>query len=168
MATLIRVALMGVILSFITGCSLLTRVVEDPEVKVTGIKVENITIKNAKVYLETEVYNPNRFDIKFVGYEYLLTVQNHKVVAGKDGERFTLKAKDKVKVTIPIELEFSEVYKAAKELIVKDKFEFKVSADLRLDLIVIGEKSFTVTKTAEIEVPKAKLLEEGVKRLFKR
>ena len=74
MATVVKYLLFALVLSLFVGCSLLSKAVEDPEVKVVGMKVENVTLKGAKIYLDAEVYNPNRFDIKFLGYEYILTV----------------------------------------------------------------------------------------------
>ena len=58
------------------------------------------------------------------------------------------------------------MFKVAKELIVKDRFAFNVTADLSLDLMVVGKKSFSVTKSGEVEIPKTKMLEEGVKKLL--
>lgn len=122
--------LLLVLFVFTGGC---TAFFKDPKVTVKDLSVVSLDGGGATMELYLTVENPNRFDIKLLGYNYDLRVIALPAAKGAGRQEITFSAKDSTDVRIPVKVAFSDLWEILKRRPDPAGVPYQLKAGLELD-----------------------------------
>ncbi len=136
---------------FFSSCASLTKnLFKDPEVKVTGISVKNVSKDDVTVDLKLNIFNPNSLSLDLGKVTYGLSLSGHKVTEGVSDQKVPIKANADNEVVIPLTFKYDTVGSLLTGLFKKTltkQYELTGSVD-------VGIFSIPFSKQGEIEIGK--------------
>ncbi|MCW7754266.1 LEA type 2 family protein [Desulfobotulus sp. H1] len=127
------------------GCVLLegSGAWQQPQARVSDIRLSELSMEQARMLVDVEVFNPNPYDIHLGELDYALELQQVKVLSGSMEESGRLPAGQSRKLTLPLVVEFREIA----GLLVHGR-EMKT-----LDLAFTGGMGFEVPVVGKVRLP---------------
>lgn len=154
-SVLFPLALIGLVLSWLSGCQTLTStVVKEPQVNVDHIAVTGVSLDAVDLMLTLKVDNPNNYKLALSGYSYQVSFNDKPMLKGQTDEGFSVAAKQSNLVKVPLRMTFSDVMKLLQEVGADNKLRYDVKADMRLDAPILNAFSLPAEKSGEITVPR--------------
>lgn len=147
--------MLSFVIFFVSGCALLqdAGVWQQPEVRVTDMRLTGLTMHGASLGLEIEVFNPNPYSIHLGALDYSLDIQEARVISGKQTEGNRLDAGQRRKLVLPLELEFGELAKLVQNFKDMKSFTCRFAGGMSFEIPVAGMIRVPLSAEAEIPVP---------------
>ena len=139
----------------ISACDTLQElgVAKKPSVLISGFSIRSFSLEGIIIDATLDVNNTNPVPITLSGYDYKLAINGNQLLAGKQFDKTEVAAYKVSKVTIPLELEFSDLKALGSNLLNQDEVKYDLSTTVFLDLPVLGRIPFPVTKSGMLPVP---------------
>ena len=147
-------ALAGLLLAALTGCSLLQGFLGTglPTARITGARLGGINLKSATLELGLEVLNGSPVPIPLTNFDYSLASQGKPFLSGKaDLQKTIVPAGGKKTLSLPIEIPYSDLLKALKN--VRPGHVVPYRAELGLSLDGPGGRALRLPMRKEGELP---------------
>ena len=154
------VATLSLLLLFmLTACANLGDIakavdVQMPTVTVSSVNVSQLSFQALDLDVELEVNNPNPLPIKLAGFDYTLLINGKQLIAGKQTEGVEIGARNKSRVSVPMNLLFDDAKALFQEFGDQDEFEYQVKTEAWVDLPVLGKQRFPATHQGMLPIPK--------------
>lgn len=151
-----KVLLALLILPWFAGCSLLPsqKLVSAPEVKVVEHSLTGLSLDKAKLEIEFEVYNPNKFSVNLGAIDFDLTVQNVQVIKGEQKQQNKLAAQKKQRIKLPLEVEFSELGRLVGSLKGANSVHYRLAGGVMFELPLAVQKRIPYQVEGQLPVPR--------------
>lgn len=145
----------GFVMLSVSGCALLqdTGVWQQPEARVTDMRLTGLTMQGASLGLEMEVFNPNPYSIHLGALDYSLDIQEARVLSGEQTEGTRLDAGQRRKLILPLELEFGELAKLLQNFKDMQSVTCRFAGGMRFEIPVAGMIRVPLSAETEIPVP---------------
>lgn len=141
--------LLLVLFTFTGGC---TPFFKDPVVTVKDLSVVSLDGGGAGMELYLAVQNPNRFDVKLLGYNYDIKVLAFPLAKGGARDEITFAGKETTEIRIPIRVAFGDMWEILKRKPNPDGVPYHLKAGLELDTPA-GLMTVPVDKKGSYVVP---------------
>lgn len=114
------------------GCSLLTKKLESPKVKVDEVRVNHI--QSGKVWLDLilKVKNPNKVDFTVEELQYALEVDEHEVASDIYKEKIKINANQETLATVPIQLKIDDIIRSALTLLTSKSLPYRARGNVKV------------------------------------
>jgi LEA14-like dessication related protein len=125
------------LLLLLTGC---VPRVEEPDVRLTGVRVAGLGLQGGLLYAQIEVVNPNRFDINAERGDYEIELGDRDMgenrwvplASGTLTDPIRIGGHDTTIVEVPIEFRYSGLGGALRSIIETGTFQYRVSGSIRI------------------------------------
>jgi LEA14-like dessication related protein len=105
-----------------------------PEIKITGVKINNLSLMAAELVAQVEIINPNDFDLAFSDFDYQLNINQQSWGQGSISEKNSVPKKGRGTIDIPVKLNMMSMGQTAyKMLSNKQPLEYQLKGDITLD-----------------------------------
>jgi LEA14-like dessication related protein len=145
--------------------------VKIPDIKLKGIKVENLTTAGVTLQVETFMNNENVFPIGFEDMSYRMQIEGHEWMEGQKPGKVKIPAHDSATFTVPIELTFKEMGKSLVELIRKGddlQYSFDMQTKMVSDVQMLEDSKMSFNSSGKVktlvDVAKEQLSEKAKKK----
>ena len=130
------------------------RAPQKPTITYDRVEVKKVTFEKADVEFVYIVDNPNPVGLDFLTMDYELLLQDQSAATGKD-MKFTIKAKAKTELRLPLEVVYLHLFKSTQELTKailggKKSIPFTINATFKADVKLL---KFSIPVTAKGELP---------------
>lgn len=123
-----------------------------PQVDVVRVDIENVHLTGADLLLEFEVDNPNGVRLLLDEVGYRLRLNGEHLLDGRRRERTEIAARGESRVTIPVNVQFDDLYRVIRSFSDRDRDRpsYQLDADFQFDVPLMGAISVPVRKTGDI------------------
>lgn len=149
--------LSAALLIFAGGCSLvqqLTGSVQTPEVTYRSMQFSSLSFDGVTLDFNFEVDNPNRIDLRALGYSYGFSVEGNQFLSGNSDRGIDLAARSASTVTVPISLSFRELYNSVAAIATRDSVAYGIASTFEFDIPVLGRREVPVTASGHLPIPR--------------
>ncbi len=139
-----------------SGCAtLMDRAdIQKPSVTLEQTKLNGLSLSGIEILVTLNIQNPNPFAIKLAGFDYDLAINQHKVSGGQQREPIEIGSHDSALVSVPVQLNFTEVFKLIDGLAERDSISYEIDTTTYVDVPVIGLQSIASTLAKSFPLPK--------------
>lgn len=130
----------------LSSCGLMQLTAKSPEVKLEQVRVENISLGEATLMFDLNVFNPNTRDLQVDGIDYKLSLNAKDFAAGKYEKVTELPGQKTVKVSLPIKVEFQRVFESLMSALKKPETKYMLEGSARLGVFTIPFREDGVVK----------------------
>ena len=114
--------------------------VEEPDVRLTGVRIAGLGLQGGLLYAQIEVINPNRFDIGAERVDYEIELNDPDsgedqwvpLASGTLTDPVQIAGRDTTVVEVPIEFRYSGLGGALRSVIETGTFRYQVSGSIRI------------------------------------
>ncbi len=155
-ARLIKLTLLLCLAWLATGCaSLMDRAdIDKPTVTLAQTQLNGLSLDGIEILVTLKIDNPNPFAIKLAGFDYALAINQHKIGGGQQREALEIGRRDSALVSVPVKLNFTEIFKLVGGLSELDSISYEIDATSYIDVPVIGLQSIHSKLTKAFPLPK--------------
>lgn len=149
--------LSAALLLFAGGCSLFQQLsgsVQTPEVTYKSMQFNSLSFDAITLDFNFEVDNPNRIDLRAMGYTYGFSVDGNQFLSGSSDRGIELSARSASTVTVPISLSFRELYNSASAVARQDSVAYGISSVFEFDIPVLGRREVPASASGYLPIPK--------------
>jgi LEA14-like dessication related protein len=145
-ASLITAALM------LGACAHLAQVVEQPEVRLTGLRLVSADLARQRYAIQLSVYNPNAFTVPLRDIAYQLELAGRPFASGTSDAGTRLPAREAVPIELTFETDLVRSAQNALEWLRRGEstLDYRLSGEVRVD--VPGVRSFRFDRTGRVEL----------------
>ncbi len=105
-----------------------------PEIKITGVKINNLSFMAAELVAQVEIVNPNDFDVAFSDFDYQLNVNQQSWGQGSISEKNSVPKKGRATIEIPVKLNMVSMGQTAYQMLSKKQpLEYQLTGGITLD-----------------------------------
>lgn len=133
----------------VSGCASLQRVIEKPDITVTGMTPKNISLTDVTMLFTLQVRNPNPVNIHLKRVEYGLLIGGKKFGEGVLNENITLKPEGSEEIHVPVRLSYSDLFDAVPNLIRADTVGYELSG-----FATVGYFKIPYRYQGKLEIPR--------------
>ncbi|NOZ56500.1 MAG: LEA type 2 family protein [Calditrichaeota bacterium] len=156
---------LAVVVVLLVGCAGLqtlfkSAAVKKPEVRVVDTKLASLSFSGADLVFTFAIDNPNPVGVTLAGFDYDLKIADRDFLQGKHQEELSVPAKGQGSVSLPLTIQFADLYKVLKSLAEQDTTDYTLSAGFVVKVPVLGNVRIPVTKSGKLpvlKVPKVRL-----------
>jgi LEA14-like dessication related protein len=144
--------LAGFVALALTACSGLgwESVFERPRVRVTGLDVTHVTLRDAGLRFDFAVENPNPIAVPLGGIDYELRVNGERVLDGLVGQALEIAARGETPVSLPLTVRFADLARAWGSVRQRDRSRYELAADFLFDVPVVGRVRVPVRRDGDL------------------
>ncbi|MDZ7314642.1 MAG: LEA type 2 family protein [candidate division KSB1 bacterium] len=118
-------------LSLIIGCAQMRQLVVPPSVKVETVSLRDVSFEDVKLDFSLLVQNPNSFGASLEGYRFSFAILDHEILNGEEAQRLDLGPRSVGTLTIPVTVNFKQLYKLFSETASLDSLAFALRGEFR-------------------------------------
>ncbi|MFN3454331.1 MAG: LEA type 2 family protein [Pseudobdellovibrio sp.] len=133
-----------------TGCALLEKAVEAPEVSLSEVKVIAADMSDVKLDFILNAKNKNGIDISLNGVQYTLTVDNKTFTTEKLDQTFSVKAHSEAQIHLPLTLKTKDILSTTMSILTNKSIPYTLEGKTKLGLIAIPFKKDGTFKAKEL------------------
>ncbi len=156
---------LAVLVVLLVGCAGLqglfrSAAVKKPDVRVIDTKLASLSFSGADLVFTFAIDNPNPLGVTLSGFDYDLKIAGRNFLQGKHEERLTIPAKGSGNVSLPLNIQFADLYKLLRSLAEQDTTDYTLSAGFVVKVPVLGDVRIPVSKSGKLpvlRVPKVRL-----------
>jgi LEA14-like dessication related protein len=146
-----RAAALAVLL-VLSSCAGLGRSLVEPDVSITGVRLEEAHLNGAELLFEFEVDNPNAVGLVLDALDYRLRLNGRQLLDGRRDRRLEIPANGESRVELPVTIRYADI------LQVIDSFDgrrgrrpdYELEADFRFDAPILGAITVPVRERGDI------------------
>jgi len=138
----------------LTACS----GISEPEVTMTGVDVNGISMEGIELDLLVDVENPNDFGADIGELEYSIYLDGLKVATGLQEEAVSVPANSTVEVGVPFTIVWKGVDKGLRKLLDGEEHDWRIKGSVELSKGPLS-RSFSFSESGEFTAPKASDIE---------
>ena len=112
-------------------------VVKEPQISISKIQLDHLSLRESEASFTLNVLNPNKFSIYLSGIEYGLSLNGVNVASGENSNRVTIAAGTEETVTIPVRLQVAKLFKMIPNFWRDKRVEYNLDGKLKTPLINI-------------------------------
>ncbi len=145
--------LLVVLLVALAACSGLglEQIFERPRVRVTGLDVTRVTLRDADLRFDFTVDNPNPIRLPLGGIDYELRVNGERILDGFADQALEIAARDETPVRLPLTVRFADLARAWGSLRQqRDRSRYELVADFLFDVPVVGRVAVPVRRDGDL------------------
>lgn len=116
----------------LAGCAAVKKAVKKPTISFSSMTLTSLTFTGASVDLSFAVDNPNIFPIPLRKYAYTVNVGDYTIFAGEQDASVEVPAQGRGRLTVPVNVRFSDVTEAVGLLRESDRWPYSVSGSLTI------------------------------------
>ena len=147
------------------SCTTLSNIFKEPKVTFGDVRVNKLDFSEITLDFSFFVDNPNSVSLEMEGFEYDLEIEGGSFIKGKNEKPLKIEARDKSIVTLPLTVNYKDMYEVYTNTKGKDQIGYKIKTVFTFDLPVFGkssypvefEGSFPAVKAPEIAIESLKL-----------
>lgn len=126
-----------------------------PTAAVSKVVISSLSLTGMTLAVDTEVSNPNSFALNTTGFDMKLSVQGNQLAAlDQTSQSLSIPANGKATTTVPISLNFGDLYNAIAGLKNKSEFPLQIDAGFNVKLPGLGAVRVPVNYTRLFPIPK--------------
>jgi hypothetical protein len=133
------------------GCSMM----EKPSVKVANVSMGDTSLKATTIIFDMEVTNPYGVPLPLTGADYALSTGGQQFLNGKADIQGTIPAGETKVLPFPVEVQFADVFAAAKGVRGLREIPYTADLGLMLDTPLTGTLRMPVQKEGTLALPNA-------------
>jgi LEA14-like dessication related protein len=149
----VKALLLVSVLAGLTACAGLglEQIFERPRVRVTGLDVTRVTLRDADLRFDFAVENPNPIRLPLDGIDYELRVNGERVLDGFADEDLEIAARGETPVRLPLRVSFADLARAWGSLRQqRDRSRYQLSAEFLFDVPVVGRVAVPVRRDGDL------------------
>ncbi len=140
---------------------------QKPLANITSVRFAGISFDDLNLLAEVQIKNPNALAITLAGFDYDLQIAGTSFLSGEQTETMRIAANGAGMLSIPLTINYKELYRTFKALEKQDSTKYKIAAGLKFDVPVLGPIRIPVSHTAYLPVMKIPKIKLGSLRLKK-
>ena len=146
-----------------TGCGLFVK----PSAQITGVKVQDISLRAATMLFDVKVDNPYTVPLPMSNVDYALSSQDQQFLSGKADVQGTVPAGGSKTLGVPVRISFLELIKVVKGARPGTTVPYKADLGLSVDVPAMGPFRVAMSKEGELSIPSASGLLDRLKDVAK-
>lgn len=131
------------------GCGL----TEKPTAHVTGVKLQNVSLRNATMRFDVEVANPYAVALPMSNVDYALASQGQQFLSGKADVQGEVPAKGSKVLGVPVRISYVELINAVRGARPGATVPYTANLGLSVAVPVLGVLRLPMKKEGEIAIP---------------
>ena len=155
----------AVTLILLAGCAGLPELfkkaaIKQPTVRVVDTKLASLSFSGADLVFDFAVENPNPVGATLAGFDYNLKIADRDFLQGKHEEELSVPARGEGTVSLPLSVQFADLYKLLKDLAKEDTTTYTLAAGFVVKMPVLGNVRIPVSKSGTLpvlKIPKVRL-----------
>jgi LEA14-like dessication related protein len=136
------------------ACASLGSAFREPSLSLVSVDIAGMDFTGADLVCRVEVDNPNAFTIPFPRIEWEFFVNANSFVSGAVSGGGPLKAGQRTVVEVPVSVVWEGLYNTFQSLKNTGDAEYRVDLAATFDLPAIGGKTWNLSRTGQIPLPK--------------
>ncbi|MCK5727004.1 MAG: LEA type 2 family protein [Thiotrichaceae bacterium] len=112
-------------------------VVESPEVKVKGVRLDKLTFTTAEAILSLNIKNPNAFMVPLRGLDYSLSLNSVSVAQGKLEKNLSIESHQSRMIEIPVSFKLLELIQTVPSIVRSRDFTYQLKGNTHFPFINI-------------------------------
>jgi len=137
----------------LSTCQTLSSVVKEPVVSISSVDITGLNFTGAQLLCKVQVENPNAFEIPFPETGWELFINNNSFVTGVIKNDQRIRARQKVLVDVPVNLEYRGIFNTFRSLKGSQKAAYKIALAFKFAIPVLGDKVLNVEREGELPLP---------------
>ncbi len=152
---LYSVVLTALICVFVCGCASLEQTLglEKPSAQLLNIKFADASASTADLVLDVEVYNPYPVAIPLTNLVYNITSGQSSLLSGATPLQTNIAAKGKTTVSLPVKVNYLDMFKTAKGIRPGSTISYKADATLTTAPPMLGKFDIPLKKEGQVAIP---------------
>lgn len=110
---------------------------QPPKVELEQVRVEDMSLTNAKLIFDLSVMNPNPTALTVDAIDYKLKLNNREFAAGRYNQTTELAAKQTTKVGLPVHVAFEKVFDSLIAAVQKPETDYEIEGTAQFGVISI-------------------------------
>lgn len=143
-----RLAVVTLAISVLASCATLQEALKEPEISVQDMRVKSVSLSDMQLDFIVGVKNPNPLGISLKGMSYKLDVEDESLLSGESRQRLKIGANSSSSLTLPLSLNYEEVFGGIEALLKRDQVGYTLSGKLDFGLFRLPYK-----KQGSIDLP---------------
>ncbi len=141
-----KLVLMAVGVVALSGCETLRALltVEQPDVRVVGAALTELSFEGAEITVDLELENPNGVGISLRGIAYELFIEGERFLSGDLGEAVEIGPETAATLSVPVGFEFQRLLATMGRIRDLNEANYSISFDIRFELPVLGETTIPI------------------------
>ena len=128
------------VMSVLSSCETVQMFIQKPEVSVKSVTTAALSFQEITLDLDLLIENPNPVGISLSSFDYDFLVEEQGLVKGSAGEGLDIAALGSSVVTVPVTINFKELYSAVSSMSGQDESEYRIDTGFNFMLPVLGEQ----------------------------
>jgi len=149
----------------LSACKTVQSVLQEPVVSLYSTELVKINFSGAQLLCKVQVENPNIFDIPFPEVGWEIFINTNSFISGVIKNDHHLKARNKVIVDIPVNLEYIDLLNAFSSLFGRSQIDYKIALAVKFAIPVLGDKVWRYEPSGTVPLPQIPKLSAPVFRV---
>lgn len=128
--------------------------IENPQVKVSDVKITGLGFESIDLLFDITVENPNAIGVTLSAFEYDLLINDHSFLNGREEKKMEISANSESTVQLPLRVGYKDIYDTFQSLAGKDSSSYQLNARLFFNLPLVGSISIPVGKSGRLPLVK--------------
>ncbi len=141
---------------FLIKCSSLRKManIQKPVVNLEKIRISHLDFQNLGLDFDLNVENPNAIGVRLTGYTYEVNLEQQSFLKGQQAKATEIKSQANSTVTVPLSLNFKDIYQTFQSLKDRDSVNYELKTDLKFTVPIAGEIDVPFNKKGKIPLLK--------------
>jgi LEA14-like dessication related protein len=149
----VTVMVLTIIALSTTGCALLRKAVQRPEVSFQTLTLESVDFEQVSIVLLFDITNPNLFSVPVKAYQYDVRIGDHTVISSTNPADLNLPAGGAGTLSVPVTLVFADVTSAVETLTESDTWPYTVNGSIEIDAGPLSGITIPFSHSGEVSRP---------------
>lgn len=150
MKKLVRITVVLLFIFVFSGCNTVGMLVQKPEVTVSSVEIRSISFQNITLDMNLQLYNPNPIAVDLESFDYDFLIEETVFLRGNSSEGLNLAANGSSVITIPLTVDYKELYQAVSAMKGQDESAYRVDTGFNFLLPVLGEQRIELSHEGTI------------------
>lgn len=152
----ITFAILFICLAILPGCQTMQAMLNDmdkPTASIQGVRFADLSLNKADMLFDVKINNPYAVALPLSNLDYGLSTGGNAVISGKAKLTDSIPAKGSRTITLPVNLIFADLLKAAVNVKAGQVLPYEADLRLAVDAPGVGELALPMSKKGEVPVP---------------
>ena len=115
---------------FISGCAALQEFIQPPSVRVSGVRLANVSFEQLGLDIDLSVRNPNTFGFSLDGFDYSMSIEGKEFLSGTQEKQLLINAKNSQIIELPLSINLRELHALSQSVRNQDSLSYRITGHL--------------------------------------
>ena len=114
----------------LSGCAALQEFVQPPSVRISGVRLADVSFEQLGLDVDLAVRNPNTFGFSMDGFDYSMSIEGKEFLSGTQEKQLMVEAKNSQTLQIPLSVNLRELHALSRAVQEQDSLTYSITGHL--------------------------------------